>query len=70
MRIYKTVGLLSMLGVLLACATGCLSLGTKTTYVQESPEAQARLNSLEKRVGALEATLSGGTVASEPIPGP
>jgi hypothetical protein len=49
---------------LLACAlapltAGCLSLGGKTTYVQESPETATRLTSLEARVSALEQTLSG-----------
>ena len=68
MRFIRVVALLSMLGAVLAVASGCLSLGTKTTFVQESPEAQSRLNALEKRVGAIEATLSGGNVTPETIP--
>jgi hypothetical protein len=49
---------------LLVCAlvlltAGCLSLGGKTTYVQENPETTVRLSSLESRVSALEHALSG-----------
>ena len=49
---------------LLICAlalltAGCLSLGGKTTYVQENPETATRLSSLEARVSALEHALSG-----------
>jgi hypothetical protein len=38
----------------LAFVSGCLSLGTKTTYVQESPETKSRIESLEQRISALE----------------
>ncbi len=38
----------------LVTATGCLSLGGKTTYVHEKPETAGRLTALETRVSALE----------------
>jgi hypothetical protein len=34
--------------------TGCLSLGGRTTYVQEKPETLGRITALETRVSALE----------------
>jgi hypothetical protein len=48
--------------VLLTC--GCLSLGGKTTYVQESHETPARLSSLEARVNGLEQAV----YHQEPVP--
>jgi hypothetical protein len=50
-------------GALLLLTAGCLSLGGKTTYVQESADTPNRLSSLEARVSALEQTLS-----SDPSP--
>jgi hypothetical protein len=50
--------------MLLVCAaaispiTGCLSLGGRTTYMQSSPEVEARLKGLETRVGALEQAIT------------
>jgi hypothetical protein len=41
--------------------TGCLSLGGRTTYVQEKPETAGRITALETRVTALEQALSTGT---------
>ena len=43
-----------LLTVLLLATTGCLNLGGRTTYVQETPETKSRLTALETRVGALE----------------
>jgi hypothetical protein len=47
---------------------GCLSLGGKTTYVQESPETATRLSSLEARVSALELSLSGPPSPATALP--
>lgn len=44
--------------VMLATATGCLSLGG-TTYTGSSPEVEGRVSSLESRVGKLEQMLHG-----------
>jgi hypothetical protein len=44
--------------VLLASATGCLSLGG-TTYTGSSPEVEGRVSSLESRVSKLEHMLNG-----------
>jgi hypothetical protein len=55
-------------GAPLLLAAGCLSLGGKTTYVQESPETATRLSSLEARVSALELTLSGHAPAPSTPP--
>lgn len=41
-------------GAIVFAAGGCLSLGGKTTYMQTSPETEARIAGLETRVGALE----------------
>jgi hypothetical protein len=49
---------------------GCLSLGGKTTYVQESPETATRLSSLEARLSALEQALSGAPSPAVPSPIP
>lgn len=38
--------------------TGCFSLGGKTTYVQSSPELEARVKGLETRVSALEQAMT------------
>lgn len=37
---------------------GCLTLGGRTTYMQASPEIEARVKGLETRVGALERAMS------------
>jgi hypothetical protein len=34
--------------------SGCLSLGGRTTYVQEKPETLGRITALETRMSALE----------------
>ena len=50
---------------------GCLSLGGRTTYVEETPETAARLSALETRVSALEQALSIQALplgASQPAP--
>lgn len=44
-------------------STGCLSLGGRTTYVQESEETQNRISALEKRMARLE-----GLMTPEPMP--
>ncbi len=46
-----------LLIVLALNLSGCLSLGTRTTNVSESPETVKRISYLESRVGALEQTL-------------
>jgi hypothetical protein len=43
---------------------GCLSLGGKTTYVQESAETGSRMTALETRVGILEQAVSNGPLAT------
>lgn len=50
--------------VLLLSSAGCLSLGTRTTYVQETPETLRRITALETRVAALEQTF--GPTQSSP----
>jgi hypothetical protein len=46
--------------ILLATASGCLSLGLGgTTYTGSSPEVEGRVSSLESRVGKLESMLNG-----------
>lgn len=52
-RFRRAGGLLLAAGVVCS-AGGCLSLGGRTTYVQASPETEARIRGLETRVGALE----------------
>jgi hypothetical protein len=42
------------LAALVVACSGCLSLGGKTTYVQESAETSTRVDALENRVGSLE----------------
>ena len=54
---------------LLLLAAGCLSLGGKTTYVQEKPETATRLSSLEARVSALELSLGGPPAPASAPPG-
>ena len=51
-----------------AMTSGCLSLGTRTTYVQETPESAARMATLEARVTALERAL--GTDVATPADAP
>lgn len=56
-------------GTTILIASGCLSLGGRTTYVNESPEMQARIQGLETRVTALEqafATRSAAPLKYEP----
>ena len=52
-RFSRASALLLAAGVVCS-AGGCLSLGGRTTYVQASPEVEARIRGLETRVGALE----------------
>jgi hypothetical protein len=48
---------------------GCLSLGGKTTYVQESSETASRISALETRLGILEqAVLNGPSATVMPPP--
>ena len=55
--------------VLLATASGCLSLGGSTTYVEESAETKKRISSLESRMNALEQMLAPSPDMSElPVP--
>jgi hypothetical protein len=55
---------------LLALVSGCLSLGTKTTYVQESPETKSRIEALEQRISTLEQMLlKDGAVLTNPAGG-
>lgn len=62
-RFRRAGGLLLASGV--ACAAGgCLSLGGRTTYVQQSPENEARIKALETRVGALEQAFATRAAAS------
>ena len=56
MRSSKTVAAL-ILTAGLACIPGCLSLGGRTTYVQEDQQTQTRIESLESRVETLEQVL-------------
>jgi hypothetical protein len=42
--------------------TGCLSLGGRTTYVNDNPETNQKISQLERRVGNLERALIGGPV--------
>lgn len=58
------------MGLLGCAAEGCFSLGGRTTYVQTSPEIDARVKGLETRVDALERALSTrGIPAVEPSSG-
>jgi len=62
--------MLSALLPVLLIAPGCLSLGG-TTYTGQSPETDARLSSLESRVGHLEEGLHmnrASTPTSMPMP--
>lgn len=53
-RIRHAGGLL-LAGAFMCAAGGCLSLGGRTTtYMQTSPETEARITGLETRVTALE----------------
>lgn len=52
-KLRRSGGLL-VAGTFLSAAGGCLNLGGRTTYVQTSPETDARFRALETRVGALE----------------
>ena len=49
----RASGLLLFAGIV-SSAGGCFTLGGRTTYVQASPETEARIRGLETRVGALE----------------
>jgi hypothetical protein len=70
LRTYRTlVGVCFIATV--ALISGCLSLGTKTTYVQESPETKSRIDSMEQRIGALEQMLlRDGAVLQNPAAAP
>ncbi len=64
-RFGRASGLL-LVGASLHAAGGCLSLGGKTTYVQGTPESEARICGLETRVNALEQALATRSAASMP----
>ncbi len=64
-RLRRSGGILFSI-VLLGAAGGCLSLGGRTTYVQASPETDARIRGLETRVSALEQAAT--TRAAPPLP--
>ena len=62
-----------VLGLILASVAtiavpGCLSLGGKTTHVNQDPETVHRIAALEVRVRALEEMLSSPPVIREPLP--
>lgn len=63
-RRFHRLGGLFLTGLLVSVSTGCLSLGGKTTYVQTSPETEARIAGLETRIGALEQAVTTRAVAS------
>jgi hypothetical protein len=50
-------------GLLVGVTGGCLSLGGRTTYVDTSPETQARIAELENRIAVLEQALAGRSTA-------
>ncbi len=54
----------------LLISPGCLSLGGRTTYVEERPDTAVRLSGLESRVAALEEMLSvrSAPAANAPLP--
>lgn len=65
----RALASISVCAMLLLSATGCLSLGGKTTYVQESSETASRISALETRVGILEqAVLNGPSTTIVPPP--
>jgi hypothetical protein len=45
---------------------GCLSLGGKTVYSNESPQTANRLSALEDRVSVLEQAIAGRSPAPSP----
>jgi hypothetical protein len=54
-RRLRCLGGLLLAGAFACAAGGCLSLGGRTTtYMQTSPETEARIKGLETRVAALE----------------
>jgi hypothetical protein len=56
--------LIALLGIVIATMLpGCLSLGGKTVYSNESPQTSDRLSALENRVSILERA-----VAAQPVP--
>jgi hypothetical protein len=67
MRRYSC-GLFCLLFASLSVASsGCLSLGGRTTYVQEKPETLARVTALETRVSALEQAVSISPLGGIPL---
>jgi hypothetical protein len=58
--------------VVVAMLPGCLSLGGKTVYTNDSPQTTDRLSSLEKRVSILEQAVAGRpappTPPDRPVP--
>jgi hypothetical protein len=57
----------ALLSVVLAtCLPGCLSLGGKTVYTNESPETNERLTALESRIGVLEQAVGNRQAAPSP----
>jgi hypothetical protein len=65
---------LPVLAIAIGTVAGCLSLGGRTTYVQSSPEQEARVHALETRVRALEQYIqtvpAAGRPAAEPLSAP
>jgi hypothetical protein len=60
-------GLLNAFLVVIAVTLpGCLSLGGKTVYSNESPETTDRLTALEKRVNILEQAVTGRATMPAP----
>jgi hypothetical protein len=53
--------------LLLSATVGCLSLGGRTTHVQEKPETEGRLRALETRVDAIDGVI---TTHQPIVPGP
>ena len=70
LRTYRwLIGVLLLISI--GVVSGCLSLGTKTTYVQESPETKSRIDSMEQRISALEQMLlRDGAVLQNPAAAP
>jgi hypothetical protein len=66
-RSFRRAGGLLLAGAAACGAGGCFNLGGRTTYVQQSPETDARLRALETRVGALEQAFT-TRAATPPLP--
>lgn len=65
---FRRSGGLLLAGLALCTMPGCLQLGGRTTYVQQSAETEARLTGLETRVGALEQALATRSAAPIHLP--